>query len=233
MGVAKFSARFYQFREQLLNSSLQRHIYPHPKAIKIRYWLTYKTELWNKPTGYEIKTVWPFGLHYLPTTIWIQPTGKSTIIWSVFKQVLPDTLNAKGYWAEYLGFVFIKAREQYTKRGKSLNTVRYWSKWKKRIFWSCKRLIGFTDNVSSYSLQSLTNDKVIFRAKLANKLVNYASEINGKLETSILNKWFQANPLKPVYLMGNHSFWSSMQKCFNVMNYPKTLNIQTPISDGF
>jgi putative DNA primase/helicase len=36
-------------------------------------------------------------------------------------------------------------------------------------------------------LQSLTNDNGY--AKIGNKLVNYASEINGKLKQIFLNKW--------------------------------------------
>ena len=52
------------------------------------------------------------------------------------------------------------------------------------------------ENVSTYSLQSLTNESGYFRAKLANMLVNYASEINGNLETSIFKQLVSGEPVE-------------------------------------
>jgi hypothetical protein len=91
------------------------------------------------------------------------------------------------------------------------------------------------DNVSSYSLQSLTNDNGYFRAKLANKLVNYASEINGKLEASIFKAMVSGEPVEARLTLRATIHNEAVRKIniSIVMNYPKTLNIQTPISDGF
>ena len=56
-------------------------------------------------------------------------------------------------------------------------------------------MLGGDENVSNYSLQNLTNDTGYFRAMLANKLVNYASEINGKLEASIFKQLVSGEPV--------------------------------------
>ena len=45
-------------------------------------------------------------------------------------------------------------------------------------------------------MQSLTNENGYFRAKLANKLVNYASEINGKLESAIFKQLVSGEPVE-------------------------------------
>ena len=45
-------------------------------------------------------------------------------------------------------------------------------------------------------MQSLTNDNGYFRAKLANKLVNYGSEINGKLESAIFKQLVSGEPVE-------------------------------------
>lgn len=55
-------------------------------------------------------------------------------------------------------------------------------------------LLG-AENTSNYSLQSLTDENGYYRAKIANKLVNYSSEINGKLESSIFKQLVSCEPV--------------------------------------
>ena len=54
------------------------------------------------------------------------------------------------------------------------------------------------ENLSSYSLEDLASSKSTgeyYRAMIANKLVNYASEINGRLETSIFKAMTSGEPI--------------------------------------
>src|SRR5699024_11433451 len=44
------------------------------------------------------------------------------------------------------------------------------------------------ENFSSYTLQDLTDQSGYYRAMIANKLVNYASEINNKLEANFFKQ---------------------------------------------
>jgi putative DNA primase/helicase len=79
-----------------------------------------------------------------------------------------------------------------------------------------------TDNVSSYSLQSLTNDNGYFRAKLANKLVNYASEINGNLEASIFKQLVSGEPVEARLPYGQPFILKQYAKLiFNCNELPK------------
>jgi putative DNA primase/helicase len=52
------------------------------------------------------------------------------------------------------------------------------------------------ENVSNYSLTSLTDNNGYYRAQISNKLVNYGSEIGGKLEADMLKKMASGEPIE-------------------------------------
>ena len=82
-------------------------------------------------------------------------------------------------------------------------------------------LLGF-QNVSNYSLQSLTNENGYYRAKIANKLVNYASEINGKLETDIFKLIASGEPIEARLPYGEPFILNEYAKLiFNCNELPK------------
>jgi putative DNA primase/helicase len=82
-------------------------------------------------------------------------------------------------------------------------------------------LLGI-DNVSNFSLQSLTNDNGYYRAKLANKLVNYASEINGNLEASIFKQLVSGEPVEARLPYGQPFILKQYAKLiFNCNELPK------------
>lgn len=84
------------------------------------------------------------------------------------------------------------------------------------------------ENVSSYSLQSITNDNGYFRAKLANKLVNYASEINGKLESSIFKQMVSGEPVESRLPYGQPFMLKEYAKfIFNCNELPKDVEHTT------
>lgn len=195
MGVAKFSARYYEFREQLFKQFLSTAYLPTPKSNT-------ETVLINLQNGtFEINSqgtkLRPFDradfiTYQLPFEY--NPDSKAPLFESYLNRVLPDTERQK-VLAEYLGFVFIKHGSKALKEEKALILYGTGANGKSVFFEVVQALLG-SDNVSSYSLQSLTNDNGYFRAKLANKLVNYASEINGNLETSIFKQMVSGEPVE-------------------------------------
>ena len=89
------------------------------------------------------------------------------------------------------------------------------------LFEIVNALLG-DNNVSNYSLQSLTNDNGYYRAKLENKLVNYASEINGKLETSFFKQMVSGEPVEARLPYGEPFMLKNCPKLiFNVNDLPK------------
>ena len=108
--------------------------------------------------------------------------------------MLPD-IERQNVLAEFIGFVFIKHNSNRLKEEKALILYGTGANGKSVFFEVISALLG-DENISNYSLQSLTNENGYFRAKLANKLVNYASEINGKLESSIFKQLVSGEPVE-------------------------------------
>jgi putative DNA primase/helicase len=195
MGVAKFSARFYQFREQLFKQFLATAYLPTPEIRKDTVLINLKNGTFEiSPKGTKLR---PFDrsdfiTYQLPFEY--NPKAKAPIFEAYLNKVLPDPERQR-VLAEYLGYVFIKHGSNALKEEKALILYGTGANGKSVFFEVVNALLG-ADNVSSYSLQSLTNDNGYFRAKLANKLVNYASEINGNLEASIFKQLVSGEPVE-------------------------------------
>jgi putative DNA primase/helicase len=221
MGVAKFSARFYQFREQLFKQFLASAYLPTPESNK-------ETVLINLLNGtFEISpqgtVLRPFDrddfiTYQLPFKH--DPQAKAPLFEAYLNKVLPD-VERQRVLAEYLGFVFIKHGSNRLKEEKALILYGTGANGKSVFFEVVNALLG-AENVSSYSLQSLTNDNGYFRAKLANKLVNYASEINGKLEASIFKQLVSGEPVEARLPYGQPFILKQYAKLiFNCNELPK------------
>ena len=104
--------------------------------------------------------------------------------------------NCRKVLAEYIGYIFTSG----LKLEKVAILYGGGSNGKSVFFDIIKALIG-KDNICSYSLQSLTKNDSYERADLANKLLNYASEINGKLEAHIFKQLASGEPVqaRPIY----------------------------------
>jgi len=195
MGVSVFSARYFQFREKLYKQFLgTSYLEPKsPLADKV---------LINLQNGtFEISSVGtqlrPFNradflTYQLPFEY--NPNAEAPIFKKYLNKVLPDK-DCQKVLAEYLGFVFIKHGSNRLKEEKALILYGTGANGKSVFFEIVSALLG-DENTSNYSLQSLTNDNGYFRAKLANKLVNYGSEINGKLESSIFKQLVSGEPVE-------------------------------------
>lgn len=221
MGVAKFSARFYQFREQLFKQFLATAYLPTPENNKDTVLINLLNGTFEiSPQGTKLK---PFDrsdfiTYQLPFEY--NPQAKAPLFEAYLNKVLPDPERQR-VLAEYLGFVFIKHGSNALKEEKALILYGTGANGKSVFFEVVNALLG-TDNVSSYSLQSLTNDNGYFRAKLANKLVNYASEINGNLEASIFKQMVSGEPVEARLPYGQPFILKQYAKLiFNCNELPK------------
>jgi len=221
MGVAKFSARFYQFREQLFKQFLATAYLPTPENNKDTVLINLQNGTFEiSPQGTKLK---PFDrsdfiTYQLPFEY--NPQAKAPLFEAYLNKVLPDP-ERQSVLAEYLGFVFIKHGSNALKEEKALILYGTGANGKSVFFEVVNALLG-TDNVSSYSLQSLTNDNGYFRAKLANKLVNYASEINGNLEDSIFKQLVSGEPVEARLPYGQPFILKQYAKLiFNCNELPK------------
>ena len=221
MGVAKFSARYYQFREQLFKQFLAQAYLPTPEGNKDTVLINLLNGTFEvSPQGTKLR---PFDradflTYQLPFEYNEQATAP--IFEAYLNRVLPDKERQR-VLAEYLGFVFIKHGSNALKEEKALILYGTGANGKSVLFEVVSALLG-ANNVSNFSLQSLTNENGYFRAKLANKLVNYASEINGNLEASIFKQLVSGEPVEARLPYGQPFILKQYAKLiFNCNELPK------------
>ncbi|TVZ16406.1 phage/plasmid primase, P4 family [Maribacter sp. MAR_2009_72] len=195
MKVPIFSARYYHFREQLYKQFMgTAYLEPKP-SLSNRVLINLKNGTFEVSTdNTRLKPFDPsdFLTYQLPFDY--DPEAKAPLFQEYLTRVLPDK-DRQMVLAEYLGFVFIKHGSNRLKEEKALILYGTGANGKSVFFEIVSALFG-AQNTSNFSLQSLTNDNGYFRAKLANKLVNYASEINGKLESAIFKQLVSGEPVE-------------------------------------
>ncbi len=106
--------------------------------------------------------------------------------------VLPDK-SAQKVLAEYSGYLFVKTSR--LKLEKALILYGAGANGKSVFFEILNALLGGNANVSNFSLQNLTNESGYYRAMLGGKLVNYSSEINGKLDEAVFKQLVSGEPV--------------------------------------
>jgi putative DNA primase/helicase len=133
-------------------------------------------------------------------------------------EVLPEP-ELQNILAEYLGYIFVK--NSVLKLEKVLLLFGTGANGKSVLFEILMALLG-AHNVANYSLQSLTAENGNSRAMLVNKLLNYASEINGKLESNIFKLLISGEPVEARLLYKNTQIISDYARfMFNCNELPK------------
>jgi putative DNA primase/helicase len=194
MGVNSITARHYPFREQLLKQFLATAYLPTPETKADMVLINLLNGTFEiSAHGTRLRSFDPsdFLTYQLPFEY--NPLAEAPLFRSYLDRVLPDKERQR-VLAEYLGYVFIKNGSKALKEEKALVLYGSGANGKSVFFEIVNALLG-AENVSTYSLHSLTNDNGYYRAKLANKLVNYASEINGKLEAAVFKQLVSGEPV--------------------------------------
>lgn len=180
MGNPKLDSRYHKFRDELLKQFLSVANLPKPttkKGLVLMNFLNGTLEIRNgKYTLREPKQE-DFIIYQLPYEY--DSTVTCPLFHKFLNTVQPDE-KCRAILAEFLAYVFVKTST--LKLEKVLLLYGSGANGKSVFFEIVKAILG-QENVSSYGLQSLTNENGYFRSQLTNVLLNYASEINGKLET--------------------------------------------------
>lgn len=142
-------------------------------------------------------------------------------------QVLPEK-ESQMILAEYLGYIFINN----LKLEKCLILKGEGSNGKSVIFEIVQALLG-EHNTCSYTISNLCNENGYFRAQLGNYLLNYSSELGGKISIpTCLRSLSAMNPLMHVLPMGIHSFFVIMgNSCLTPINFLIILNLHMRICE--
>ena len=221
MGVPIFNARYYEFKEQLykqfLSTAQLDEKPPTDKKVLINL-LNGTFEVSPKVTQLRPFDRSDFLTYQLPFAY--NPQSKAPIFEAYLNRVLPD-IKLQNILAEFLGYVFIKHGHKGLKLEKALLLYGMGANGKSVFFDVVNALFG-NQNTSTYSLHNLTNERGEYRAKIANKLVNYASEINGKLESSTFKQLVSGEPVEARALYGQPYTINQYAKLiFNCNELPK------------
>ena len=107
--------------------------------------------------------------------------------------VLPD-ISCQQILAEYIGYVFIRHGAKLLKEERLLILYGTGSNGKSVIFDILKYLLG-KNNISEFSLDHLTDQNGYYRAMIGDKLLNYGSDINSKIDHGIFKKIVSGEPI--------------------------------------
>jgi len=193
LGVERFDARHYQFRDDLLKQFITSAILPEPEIPK-------HTTVVNLLNG--TLTISPEGANLSPfdrsdfltyqLPYEYNPGAEAPRFIQYLNEVLPDQ-SSQQVLAEFLGYVFVT--NSHLKLEKALLLYGSGANGKSVFFEIVKAMLG-NENLSSYSLSSLTNESGYYRAEIAHKLANYASEINGNLEAARFKALVSGEPIE-------------------------------------
>jgi putative DNA primase/helicase len=196
MGVSKFDAHYHRFRDELLKQFMSIAHLPTPEQTEGLVLVNLKngTVEINPESDKKVDVREPKRTDFLTYQLPFRYDKGATA--PRFKRYLDEVLPDKDMQkilAEYIGYVFI--RSSTLKLEKALILLGSGGNGKSVFFDTVNHLLG-DKNVSTYTLQSLTNQNGYYRAKLANRLVNYASEINGNMETSLFKQLVSGEPVE-------------------------------------
>jgi putative DNA primase/helicase len=219
MGVEKFKAKIHTFKDELFKQFMADAYLPTPQTNGKNVLINLENGTFEiTPTKRTLKVFDrnDFLTHQLPFEY--NPDASAPRFKKYLDEVLPDVDKQKVF-AEYCGYIFIKP--SVLKLEKMLILYGTGANGKSVFFEILNALLG-TENFSSYSLQDLTNDNGYYRAKIANKLVNYASEINGKLETDVFKQMVSGEPISVRLPYGEPFILTEYAKLiFNCNELPK------------
>lgn len=195
MGVNEFQAQLYTFRDELYKQFLSQAYLPSPPTDNNKVLVNLKNGTFEI-THDDIK-LRPFDrndfiTYQLPFEY--DPAAEAPIFKNYLDRVLPDT-ERQNVLAEYMGYVFIRHGSNALKEEKALILYGSGANGKSVFFEIVYALLG-AENVSSYALNSITNENGYSRAKLANKLVNYATELNADLKTAVFKQLVSGEPVE-------------------------------------
>lgn len=193
MGLRNVHAQHFNFKDHLYKQFMAAANLPKPEQPENTININLKNGTFEvTPNGNKLK---PFNrkdfmTYQLPFEY--NREAQAPLFSAYLNRVLPEK-ELQNILAEYLGYIFIhtstlKLEKTLLLYGSGANG--------KSVFYEIVRSLLGEQNTSEFSLQSLTHENGYSRAMIANKLVNYASEINGTLVASIFKQLVSGEPVE-------------------------------------
>lgn len=190
VGVDAITAKYHKLKKELFNQFLADALLPQPSNDGSQVTINLKNGTFQIGSGgAEIRCFDPsdFLTYQLPFE-WDEDAACPK--WESFlNDVLPDRYR-QNILAEYIGYVFAR----HLKLEKTLILYGTGANGKSVVFDVINALLG-KENVSNISLESISKDQY-YRAMLANKLLNYSSEISNRLQAEKFKQLTSGEPIE-------------------------------------
>ncbi|GAB4023675.1 phage/plasmid primase, P4 family [Spirosoma migulaei] len=210
MGIAWLKARSVDFTKKLFEQFSETAYIPAPVVDEHRVKINLQNGTFEISADRQIlRAPNPADLlmHQLPFAY--DPTATAPQFQTFLNRVQPDS-DCQKLLAEYLGYVFINQGR--LKLEKAMLLYGSGANGKSVFFEIVMGLLG-KPNVSNFTLEKLTTEPA-YRAQIQNKLLNYASEISGNLESTTFKALVSGEPVEARLLYG---------QAFTMTNYAKLL----------
>lgn len=206
MGVNWEDAEHFQFREELfrqfISASRLKTLEPAPGTVLINL-QNGTLEFCNGHYRLRERRKEDFLTYCLPYEY--NPNATFERFQTFLNEVLPDKDSQK-ILSEFLGYIFTNLKLE-----KVLWLFGTGGNGKGVVYELINMLLG-RENVSNYSLQSLTDKSGYQRAEIADKLLNYSADINTSLEIAAFKLLASGEPIEARRIYG---------KPFIIRNYAK------------
>ncbi|SEP08536.1 putative DNA primase/helicase [Mucilaginibacter gossypiicola] len=200
LGADPYDSRYFKFQDELFKQFLASANLPNPEPKKGISAINVLNGTFEIGLGSPILRPFDrddFITYQLPFRY--DPNAEASLFNSFINRVLPDE-DCQKLLAEYLGYLFIKRSNLNIQ--KVLLLYGSGSNGKSVVFEVISALLG-SHNVTNYSLEKLTDSQGSYRAGLANKLLNYASEISNKVDGTVFKQLASGEPTEARKLYGN------------------------------
>lgn len=147
----------------------------------------------DKDGRYHFRDFDPKDLIYYQLPFEYDPNATAPLFEEFLKKVLVDE-SQRDILAEFSGYVFVKSLAFKLEKILMLYGASG-ANGKSTFFLIFYALLG-QENISSFSLQALTNENGYFRAQIQNKLVNFSSELGGAFNEEIFKKLISQEPIE-------------------------------------
>lgn len=219
MGVAKFDSRYFEYRAKIEKQFICYAYLPSPEPPPNTVLINLKNGTFEvSPEGVKLK---PFNrndflTYQLPFKY--NPDAKAPLFEKFISEVLPDK-ERQNVLSEFLGYIFVKY--EHLKLEKALLLYGTGANGKSVVYDIINSLLG-SENVSSYTLENLTSKEGYQRVMIANKLLNYASEISDKVNPAYFKALASGEPVDGRLPYGKPIIIKDYAKlCFNLNELPK------------
>jgi putative DNA primase/helicase len=227
LGIPEADAKFYQFRLDLTKQFENVAYLPAPERTDGLTLINFLNGTFIVDgEGQRLRNPSPndFITYQLPFNY--NPEAIAPRFTTFLNRVLPDEEKQK-VLQEYLGYVFVSSQK--LKLEKVLLLYGSGANGKSVFIEIMSAMLG-NDNVSRYSLESITEPKSYSRAELATKLLNLSTEISGKMDKGLFKQLASGESVEARHIYGSPFTMDSYAKLlFSTNELPK----ETESTNGF